>query len=226
MAGIDNPMKFEELRDSIEALLTANQTGRFQTVGQQVQRRASEEADGILRIVEIFYSDGEYPENRSSKQESQHDIVFQIYYTVSEPSTADLDAIKNGTPSEIATALLNQTSGSRSANLSIDALHRMVSQIILDPVNNQLGMPGVGTGGRGNQVANVRLKNFRKDAPLDAGNLITLTASAQLIATVQETFTGATPVAPAEHPIDINNDNQPISGDEVTPPSVGTETTS
>lgn len=202
MSGIDSPMKFEQLRDALETLLASYQANRFRVITEQLQQVDAEESKGTLRTVEIFLLGSDYPDGRSSGQAVAHDLTFQMYYTASEPVTADIATISSDASSEaqVASALLAASSGARAANRSIDVLHRMISQIILDPVNDQLGLAKVGNK---NQVSNVRLSGFRKGSPDKQGSLVTLTAAEQLTVRVEETFTGATPTAAEEPAIDI-----------------------
>lgn len=219
MAGIDTPMVFEQLRDSLTELLAANQTGRFVTVGSQKQSTDASEVTGILRTVQVFYFSGDYPESKSAVGFPSHDVTFQIVYTVASPSIGDKKILNdpNVLPEQVQTALLNMQEGEALVDKSIDELHRMVTQILMDPVNEDIGLK-IGV------VSKPWLNNFQKTAPIEQGSLVVLKASETFTANVDETLTGAT-TTPAESPtIDLTNDQRPIDESAGTSPSSGMQT--
>ena len=137
MAGIDSPMNFELLRDAIETLLKSYESGRFKVVTEQKQSSGASEHKGLLRSVQIFFESGDYPDAVSAMQEVTHEVTFQIEYIVTASAQADLNILNDPDASSIeySTALEAAQTASYIANRSIDELRRMVSQIILDPVN-------------------------------------------------------------------------------------------
>jgi hypothetical protein len=220
MAGIDTPMNFELLRDSIETLLKSYEAGRFKVVTEQKQNSGAEEHKGLFRSIQIFYESGEYPDGTSAMQEVTHDTIFQIEYIVTASAKADLSILNDPDASviEYSSALSAAQSAARVANRSIDELKRMVSQIILDPVNidNNLGLGKTATGG--NYLGDTRLVNFRKNAGIPRGKLFELTASEQLTTNIQETFTGATPLEPVQPAIGIlHKFNTQTDDEDATP---------
>ena len=197
--SITDAMVFEQLRDSIEALLLANQSTYFRTIGEEKQAPDAREALGNLRFVEVFFSEGTRGKG-STKQETEHDVKYQLIFTVSAAATADISVLEKdsgATAPQKAAALLASTAGSRIAGKSIDALYRMIWQIIMDPVNEDLGLDKY-------TVGNWELNNFKKFSPVDHGKLITIMASADLTATVTEKATGATPTTAVEPAINVD----------------------
>jgi hypothetical protein len=221
MAGIDSPMNFELLRDSIETLLKSYESGRFRVVTEQKQNTGAEEHKGLLRSGQIFYESGEYPDSTSSMQQVTHDIIFQIEYIVTASAKADLSILNDPDASavEYSSALSAAQSAAYVANRAIDELRRMVTQIILDPVNddNNLGLGKTVTGG--NYLGDTRLINFRKNAGIPRGKLFELTASEQLTTSIQETFTGATPLAPVQPAINLTTKFNTQTDDEDATPA-------
>lgn len=225
MSGIDTQMTFEEVRDSTEALLIANQTNRYQVIVGQKQSASAEEFSGILRTIQLFYNAGEYDKSRSSRQKLEHDCTFTLNYYVSSPSEADISVLNPDSGSTVAqkqAAAVGIQSAFRLADESMDEFRRMITQIIMDPVNDQLGMPLLN--GKF-QVSNRWLSNFRKTDPIDRGNLVELNASETLECRVKELTPGATATAGVQPIIDMGISQQPITGDEVTPPETGIQTT-
>lgn len=219
MAGIDTPMVFEQLRDGLIALLTANQTGRFITVGSQKQSTDATEVKGILRTVQIFYIRGEYPKGSSAWGSPSHDVSFNIVYTASSAAQGDKAVLESdgSTESQVQAALLAAQEGESLVDKSIDELRRMVTQILMDPANEDFGLAaGV--------VSDPWLQNFQKTAPIEKGRLVVLKASETFTANVDETTTGVTGTTAIQPAIDITNDQRPIDEGSGTAPLSGIET--
>lgn len=218
--AITDPMNFELLRDGIEALLIANQSTHFRTIGEQKQTTDAEQVKGDLRTVQVFYSEGDY-DDKSSPQELIHEVSFQLFYTVANAATANLTILEDPEASAAAkqAALLASAEGSRLADRSLDELRRMITQILKDPVNKDFGLAEFA-------VANPRLKNFRKNPPIDKGNLIVLTGSETFTAIVDESLIGATGVAAVAPTVDITMLQDPLSGTvaDENKPKVGIQT--
>jgi len=217
--ALTDPMQFELLRDSLEALLIANQGALFRTIGEQKQSTGAEEVKGVLRTVQVFNSSGNYPKSKSSRQRFEHEMSFQLEYTVSSPAKADLTILDdpNATASAKQAALLASAEGTREADRSLDELRRIVFQILMNPVNQDIGLTKY-------TISDPWLENYRKNETLDKGNLIVLTGSETFSAVATETTDGAT-LTPAEVPtFDIDLDEQPLDGTVIAdPPKVGIE---
>lgn len=219
--GITDPMVFELVRDAVETLLAENQSTFFRTIGEQKQSTDAEQVKGNLRTVQVFYSEGDYPRDSNNYIQVRHAITIQLLYTVSSPAKVDLSVLDD--PEESAAnkqaALLAASEGSRLADRLMDELRRMVSQIIMDPANIELGLdPYV--------VANRWLNNFRKSEPIDKGNLFILTGTETFTCIVDETFTGATTIEAEEPTADINSLQEPLSGEvlDANKPKAGVQT--
>ena len=228
MTGIDNEMKFEELRDSIESLLIANQTGRYQVILGQKQAFSADEFKGILRTIQIYYSSGEYDRGRSSKQKIEHDCNFTLNYYVSSPAKADISVLNpdsGSTASAKQAAMANIQTAFRLCDGLMDEFRRMITQILMDPANDQLGMQLIGDSSLKRQVSNVWLSNFRKDQPINRGNNVDLTATETLNCRIKELTPGVTATAGVQPIIDITNNEQPIDGTVLDPPALGIQTT-
>lgn len=196
MSGIDNQMKFEELRDALETLLVANQFGRFRTVTEQRQSSDSKEHKGLLRSVQIFYSEGDFG-NNSDDQNKEHEATFLIQYAAVASHKVDLSVLdnENSTADEYAAALAGIQTGEYLANRSLDELRRMIVQILLDPINKEFGM--------GYDVSSPRMNNFRKDQVINKGSIFEVSGNERFTAIVTETFAGETPTTAANLPLNI-----------------------
>lgn len=217
--GVFAIMAFENLRDGIEALLIANQSTLYRTVTEQKQSTGAEEHKGNLRSIQVFFSEGDRDEKKSSRTQFEHNVTYEMFFTVAASSTADLSVLNNesATPSQKQAALLASTAGSRVADRLMDEFYRIITQIIMNPVNEDLGLAKY-------IVSNRVLANFRKNQPIDHGNLIVLTASAKLTAWVTEDTIGATPVVAVEPAIGIeSNFNTKEDAEDTSPATVGVD---
>lgn len=206
--AITDPMNFELLRDGLESILIANQGLLFRTIGEQKQSTGAEEVKGILRTVQVFYSTGNYPKDKSGRQNFEHDTGFQLEYTVSSPSKADLTILNDpgASASEKQVALLASSEGTRLADRLLDELRRIVTQILMDPINQDMGLIKY-------TISDPWLSNFRKNEPIDKGGLIVLTGSEIFTARVTETTAGATTTPAVIPALDITLDERPLNND-------------
>ena len=215
--GINDPMQFEIVRDNIESLLIANETGLFRTVSGQKLRIDAEEVKGILRSVQIFYESGEYTDEKSGKQQKEHECEYRLEYKLSSAATADLTILNNPDAPAVdyQTALASATDASRIADHAMDAFRRIISQILLDPKNRGAFLtPVISSAGTKQYGTNrLKLKGFRKNQPLRQGSLIVLTASETFTTTVTETFDGADVVTGADSPITMDTGMSNADGD-------------
>lgn len=226
MTGIDNQMMFEQARDAIETLIKSYQANRFRVVTEQKESSGASEHKGIKRSIQIFYESGSFPDGTSSKRENTHDVTFQIEYTATAAAKVDLTVLNDpeSTESEIIAAFSASQTAGFTANRSIDELRRMIFQILLDPVNVDKDLGLNPSGGPPHVLTQIRLKNFRKNAPIARGKIFVLTASEQLTCQVQETASGATPIAPNAETFDIKHKfTTTTDADDVTPAELGAE---
>jgi hypothetical protein len=187
------------------------------------------------RIIQLFYQDGNYPEKSSTKVSLQHHCNFTLNYYVASPALADLSVLDSdsATPAQKTAALINTVKSFGRADKAMDEFRRMITQIIMDPANEQLGMPELDKSGDPvandnipgrKQVSSRWLSNFSKSQPLDKGNLTTITASERLFSIVDETLLGVTATAPASDTYDIEHEfNTQSDPDDADPAIAGVE---
>ena len=210
-AQLEAPMMFETLRDSISALFKANENGLYVTVDHQLQSRAAEEIKGTLRTIQVYFESGT-PEDASQGQ-FENNVTYGLKLSVAEPSTGDESTLKNpdATPAEKQAALLNAVPGTVNADLSWDELLRIATRVIMTPLNIDLGLAEY-------TVANRMLKTYRKDQPIDHGNLIVITGSAFISASVTEIMDGLTPSTLGDPSVIVKPDfTTPTDDDDVEP---------
>ncbi len=230
MSGIDTPMKFEELRDSIETLLETYATGRYQVVTGQKQDIADTEMVDDKRIIQLFYQDGSYKEGSSTKVLLQHHCNFTLNYYVASPALADLATLDSAstTAAQKTAALVNTVTSFSRADKAMDEFRRMITQIIMNPAHEQLGMPMLDSAGDPittnapgrKQVSSRWLSTFTKSQPLDKGNLTTIQASERLFLILDETLLGVTPVSPATDTYGVQHNFNTKSDPEGADPAI------
>ena len=205
-------MKFETARDAIEAILEANAAGNFQVITGQTQDLPAETVKGSLRTIQVFYNTGEYS-SRTANNKLEHKCTFQLVYYVASPAKGDKATLDDKNASEAAkmTALVNIQNAFGIADKAMDEFRRMVTQIIMDPINEDLGF--VAAGGSKYDVGSRWLDNFTKHTPIEKGRIVLLTAEERLTFTVTEELTGATPVAADTPLIDLTATQQSLDED-------------
>ncbi|MEJ2043702.1 MAG: hypothetical protein P8X74_03600 [Reinekea sp.] len=220
--SIDTPMMFETVRDAIKALLETYQTGRYRVIRGQAQSLSAEEFKGTDRAVQVFYSSGEYPEGANSMQKiSAHDCTYTIEYYVSSPCKVDRNVLDDDSldSSQKQAALSAVQAAFDIADSAMDELRRMVSQVIMSPRYQDIGLDRF-------KVSNRWLKGFNKSQSVNHGKLVMLTATERLTCRVTETLTGVTPTDAVQPIVSATLEQQPLYGDEITePPDVGIDTT-
>jgi hypothetical protein len=220
--SIDTPMMFETVRDAIKALLETYQTGRYRVIRGQHQSFSAEEFKGTDRAISVYYTAGDYPKGANSMQKiSAHDCDFTLDYYVSSPCKADISVLDDpGASAALKQAAISGEQIAFSlADESIDEFRRMVTQVIMAPQYQDLGLTRY-------TVANRWLTGFRKSQPQNHGKLVSITATERLTCRVTETLTGVTPTDADQPIVSATLEQQPLYGAEITePPDVGLDTT-
>lgn len=200
-------MIFRQIKEAlVNQILGPAEAGRFRTVGFQRQVKSAAETLGASRMVQVYYSSGDFPKNAGRiNGPTIHDITIRLDLTVSTAAAGDLSVINNpaSTSEQIAVALLAFQEAASLADDSIDELFDIVYQIIMDGRNVDLGLPS-GT------VSNRWIDQINKDDPVPRGEYVILTGSMILTCRAAETVSGDIGVAGNIYNIDIN-----IPDDEV-----------
>lgn len=178
-------MNFRTIRDSIVQILGAAAASRYRVIGYQEQNRDALEVVDNSRLVEVFYSDGDFPKQGGSiNGPVMHDMTFQIHLTCSKYAEGALDVLESdtSTPAEKATALANFKQSAKLADDSMDELFEIVYQVLMNAQNYDLGMTF--------PVADRWVDQFQKDTPTERGELVVLTSSLRLTARIDEQVDG------------------------------------
>lgn len=209
-------MTFRTLKQSIVDLLANNrndpETGdsRFQVIGFQRQGKAAQTVKGNSRLVQVYYSSGQFPKSSGRVNASQqHAVTYRIEATVSEPAKVNL-SILNSTEASVAQkaeALAQMSESADLADESIDEILDIIWNIIQDARNIELGLSKGSVGSR-------RIDSIQKDNPIPRGELVILTANMILTCTVNEQVSGeiGTPTFNNDTVIDIDGDDVEKTG--------------
>jgi hypothetical protein len=211
-------MNFETLQTNIVNLLTNAAAGRYRVAGYQPKSEDAEEYLDMDRLVSVFYSEGQFPKNKSGPVGPiQHETIYRIEMFVTKSAEGDLATINNpaSTPAELQTALANVKLAEQLADDSFNELVGIIYQILMDARNRYFGMPK-GT------IADRWLDNIRKDSPLEitsdkgilGGKFITLTGSIDLTCVLDEEILGDSGTAGFiyDNVIDITDDDNEKTG--------------
>jgi len=180
-------MNFEIVKASIvNNILGPAEAGRFQTVGFQRQSKNADEVEGDLRMVQVYFSRGDFPKRAGRNTGPvQHDAVYRVELTVSKAAEGDLATLDNpsSTAPQLAAALAAFSEAADLADASLDELAGIVYQILMDGLNYDLGVTKY-------TVSNRWVDNIQKDDPTPRGGLVVLTGSMNLSCRMAEDITG------------------------------------
>ena len=195
----------------INNILGPAEAGRFKTVGFQRQVKSAEETLDNSRLVQVYYSSGNFPKSSGRLNGPvQHDISFSVDLTVSAAAAGDLATINNisSTPVQVAAALLAFQEAAGRADDLLDDLFDIVYQILMDARNQDLGLPS-GT------VANRWVDQLNKDDPVPSGEYVILTGNMRLTCRAAEEVPGDIGVVgdkTFDFNIELENDDVQKSG--------------
>jgi hypothetical protein len=204
-------MNFRKVKTSIENILIKAEDSRYVTVGFQRQSKSAIESLDFSRMVQVYYSSGDFDKSAGRLNGPvQHDVTFNIDFTVSKAAEGDMSAIINpgATQGDIVTALANFSEASQLTDESIDQLINIIYQELMDAENYDLGMD-VGI------VSNRWINRIQKNDPLPRGEYVTITASMQLTCRVVEIVEGDTGTPGSkvhDVAVDIANDDVEQTG--------------
>lgn len=179
-------MVFREIRDAIRRVLAQNANGQFNVIGAQKRGKDASEVVDRSRLVEIYYSRGDFPKAGGSLMgPTKHDMTFRIDFTVSKASQGDVDTITDpgASAAEVARAIAAMKESDLAADESLDEFFELVYQILMDARNVDFELP-IGT------VGSRWVSSLNKDEPIERGNYSILTGSCLLTCTTSEPVTG------------------------------------
>lgn len=214
-------MNFETLQSNIVTILGTAAAGRYRVAGFQPKTDDAKEYLDSNRLVSVYYSEGQFPDNINSMVGlKQHETTYRIELFVTKAAEGDLATIENpaSIPAQIQTALANIKSAELLADESWNELLGIIYQVLMDARNIDLGMT-VGT------IADRKIDNIRKDRPADigvargvlGGKFITITGSMDLTCRLDEPILGDTGTAGEliDSVLDIVNDDNERTGVQI-----------
>lgn len=179
-------MRFREVKAAFQDLLYENAEGRFRVIGFQRQSKSSSEVLNNDRLVQVYYSEGEFKKSAGRMQGSKtHDITLEIDLTTSARADVDITVLDsaNATESQKATALASLKEAAEKADEKCDELIDHVYQIIMDARNIKVGLE---TG----EISNRWVSTIVKDATIERGDFVVKTANMKYSCRVQEEVQG------------------------------------
>lgn len=207
-------MLFRALKANIETILSDAAAGRYRVVGHQHQNIAGDEVEGVLRLVQVYYGSGDFPNDKAGiTTRTYHDIRFQITLTVAATAKGDLATLNDeaATAPQRAAALIAVATAGAEADASIDELFEIIYQILMDARNSDLGTVGPPF------VAFDRwVPSMQKDAAPRQGEHVILTGVVDFTCRAVETVDGDTPTpvgsGPFDQELDIDGDDTEQTG--------------
>lgn len=184
-------MEFRKIQNAIRRLLAQNADGEFNVIGAQKRGKSADEVSDKGRLVEVYYSRGEFPKSGASTTgPTNHNMTFRIDLTVAKATEVDTETIldPNKSAGEVARAMAAARESDLLADESLDDLFDHVYQIIMDARNIDLGLDKGSVGSRW-------LQSLTKDEPLEKGNFTVITGSMVLSCSAKEPVDGYSGVA-------------------------------
>ena len=201
-------MNFRIISQALRDTLGAAACGRFRVTGYRGQGHDAEEVRGEKRMVQVYYSAGEFAKSKGRASGStQHEITFNVDFSVSSPAKANLAVLSNpsATTAQIQAALAATVDASFEADDLLDEISEYAYQILMDARNFDLGL-GVGV------MSSRWVDRLVKGEPQPYGSLIVLTGQMQYSCQTVEEILGDTPVVAGANSVTTTLD---IIGDDV-----------
>ena len=184
-------MQFRVIRQAIIDLLDTSSGGRYRVIGRKVQSKSQDEVKNSDRLVQVAFTDGNFPKIGAMRGHKIHDLTIEINLSASAAATGDLTVLDNpmATQQQKAAAILAIREAGENADEKIDDLIEIVYQIMMDARNERLGLD------RG-EVASRWISDIKKDTLLERGDLIVRTANMRYTCRVSEAVLGDIGVVP------------------------------
>jgi acyl-CoA reductase-like NAD-dependent aldehyde dehydrogenase len=180
-------MMFREVKEALKNLLAEQAESRFRVIGFQRQSKSADEVLNNDRLVQIYYSEGEFPKSANRMRGSKtHNLTIEIDLTASAKASVDAAVLDSATATESqkATALAELKEAAEKADDKIDELIDYVYQIIMDARNEKISFE---TG----EITSRWIDRITKDVTIEHGDLVVKTANMKYTCRVQETVLGA-----------------------------------
>ena len=201
-------MNFRIVKNAVQDLLDNNAAGRFRVIGKQVMSKSADELLNNDRLVQVYYSDGNFPKSAGRLHGPKtHDITIEIDMTASAGAVGDLSILENpdATAIQKAGAIAAIREASDEADAKIDELIDIVYNIIMDARHEGLLLDkGI--------VSSGWIERIQKDTLLERGEFVVKTANMKYTCRVQEYVSGDIGNTPATVEIYSNLPNDGDTG--------------
>jgi len=172
--------------DAIIRLLSDNADNRYTVVNPQNRKSDAEDIFQKPQVT-VFYSEGTFDKRKSSVNSPyHHDATFNIWIQAAAKATVNLAVLQDpaSTPGQCAAALANSNSASVLVDEKADQLLSALFDVIMSPVNRNLGA---------DYVTSRWITQIKKNNPEPMGAIVTETAFLTLTAQCEEEVSGETP---------------------------------
>lgn len=181
-------MNFRLIKASLTKLLGDKSDGKYRVAGYQKRAQAMSEIAKFDRIVQVYYSAGQFPKSGGGPSGPvKHDMTINVDMFVSMRAQGDLLAIDN--PASSAAQLQKAISELKSAedlvDDAFDELSELVFQVVMDARHLWLG--------HDKPVGSRWVPSINKDDPVRYGELVTLTGAMPVTCNKDEQVQGVTP---------------------------------
>jgi hypothetical protein len=214
-------MLFRTVKQALETTLMSNANGQFTVEGYQRQSHAAEEILGTLRHVSVFYSRGAFDKARSGWLSGpwKHAMTFTVQLELSAQASMDLSVLNpnvTATGAQRMAALAASQTAGIVADEYWDQLAEIVWQILINPVNQQLGLtPPIG-------ISDRWIDNISKEHPAPVGEYVILTGTMDYSCLGSETTAGVIGTPAGKNAIDVTlNETADITGAVYDPAQQG-----
>jgi hypothetical protein len=185
-------MYYRTIKTAIQTILAESSLSNYRVVGFQRQSKSADETLNNDRLVQVYYSEGDFPKSAGrNKGSKSHDLTIEIDMTVSAKAQADMSILDSttATAEQKANAIAGLKEAAEIADEKLDELIDRVWNIMLDTRNYDLGLE-VGA------VSSPWIAKITKDTLLERGDLVVKTANMKYTCRVQEYVLGTTGTQP------------------------------
>jgi len=182
-------MNFRTIRDAVRVVLAQQSGGEYTVISAQKRGKGASEVLDKLRMVEVYYSRGDFPKGAGGVAgPTKHDVTLRVDLTVSKGAGAtaeELAVIQNpaSTAPAVAAAMASLKASDAGADDSLDELFDHVYQVLMDARNQDFGLDkGV--------IASRWVSGLEKDEPIERGNYTLITGQMALTLTTEEVVLG------------------------------------
>ena len=179
-------MQFETIKQALITTLGDDAADRYRVVGYQKQTEDAADFKDEDRVVQLFYSAGQFPKSASSLNGPfQHQMTFRVELSVAKAAEVDVATLTNPASTDVQRALAMQCfmESSALADAAWDEMAGIVFQVLTDARNIDFGL--------GKGVLSKRWADqLKKDEPVTDGEFAIITGSMMFTCQAEEVALG------------------------------------